>query len=175
MADAKIGAERAGDLLKAWPVVLAGLSAGRLVKDVLADAGISRGEINAFKRQYPERLAEWEDARDGSADAFMDEALEVARKPVDVIPQPNGAAPLIVALDAAHARTRIDTLKWAARIRNPRLYGDKAQLDVNVRTVDLTRIIQDANARLAAAQAPRVIEGEVVRNLIPASFKDLVG
>ncbi|HEY5636269.1 MAG TPA: hypothetical protein VIS77_05155, partial [Burkholderiales bacterium] len=72
-------------------------------------------------------------------------------------------------LDPAHARMRVDTLKWAARIRNPRLYGDKAQLDVNVRTVDLTRIIEAANARLAAAQAARaghVVEGTLVRRAL---------
>jgi hypothetical protein len=59
---------------------------------------------------------------------------------------------------------KVDTLKWAARIRNPRLYGDKAQLDVNVRTLDLTRIISDAQARLAAS---RIIEGHVIRAALP--------
>jgi hypothetical protein len=61
-------------------------------------------------------------------------------------------------LAAQHARTRIDTLKWAARVRNPRVYSEKQTVDLNVRSVDLTAIIRDANARLAQAREPRLIE-----------------
>ena len=133
-----------------WPEILTALAAGELVAPLLARYGISRGEQRAYMADLA-RKAEWEEAREQSAHAFLEEAMEVARTP--------NSTPV----GAADARTRIDTLKWAARIRNPRLYGDKAQLDVNVRTVDLTRIIQDANARLAAAQAGRIIEGAVLR------------
>lgn len=147
MAETRISEETRERIRKAWPDVLAGLAAGELVRDVLARNGISIGEKRAFILGEPGAKEAWDEAREASADAFMDQALETANNPTD---------------DAAHARTRIDTLKWAARIRNPRLYGDKAQLDVNVRTVDLTRIIQDANARLAAAREPRTIEGQVL-------------
>lgn len=144
----RISADTAARIAAAWPDILAGLASGRLVRDVLKDAGLTADMLRAYKAASAEARTQWDDAREQSADAFMDEALEVAN---------NDKA------DPAHARVKIDTLKWAARIRNPRLYGDKAQLDVNVRTVDLTRIIEAANARLAAAQAGRVIEAEVVR------------
>ena len=129
----------------AWPDLLTRFAAGELIRDVLKDLGFSRSEVSAYKLQTPGAVAEWDEAREASADALFDEALEEGRKDVDKFL-------------AQHVRTRIDALKWAARIRNPRMYGDKAQLDVNVRTVDLTRIIQDANARLAASKEGRVIE-----------------
>lgn len=139
----------------AWPAVLDAIAAGAEVRKALADASLTRGMVRAYLKANPGARAEWDDAREASADAFMDQALEVALSD-------------ITKDAAAHARTRIDTLKWAARIRNPRLYGDKAQLDVNVRTVDLTRIIEAANARLAAAQQGRVIEH------VPAELTELL-
>jgi hypothetical protein len=116
---------------------------------VLARAGLNADAMRAYKLENPAAREEWEAAREASADAFMDEALDISNNR-DV--------------DPAHARMKVDTLKWAARIRNPRLYGDKAQLDVNVRTLDLTRIISDAQARLAAS---RIIEGHVIRAALP--------
>ena len=163
----RIGAETAARVATAWPEILRALAAGELVGKACARLGLKPEWLYAYRAQVHGARQEWEDARESSADAFAEEAVEVARNPVQVIPQGDGVEPLIVRVDPGHARNLVDTLKWAARIRNPRLYGDKAQLDVNVRTVDLTRIISDANARLAAA---RVIEGTVV----PALLTDLL-
>ncbi len=147
----RIGAETRARIVAAWPRILEALAAGELVRDTLRGCGFSVDELRAYKAESPQARAEWDAAREQSADAFMDDAI---------------AAAYNRGLDPAHARVRIDTLKWAARIRNPRLYGDRAALDVNVRTVDLTRIIEAANQRLAAAQAARavgqVVEGEVL-------------
>jgi hypothetical protein len=38
------------------------------------------------------------------------------------------------------------------------VYSEKQTVDLNVRSVDLTAIIRDANARLAQAREPRLIE-----------------
>lgn len=110
---------------------------------MLSELGLNREALSKYALSDPVLRAQWENAREASADSFYDEALELARDKT---------------ADPQQVRVHVDTLKWAARIRNPRTYGDKAQLDVNVRTVDLTRIIQDANARLAAQQAGRVID-----------------
>ena len=144
----RISEDTRARIANAWPEILDALANGELVKDTLAKLGISRDAMRAFKAGNPAACADWDLAREQSADALFEQALAKANDP---------------RIDPAHARVRVDTLKWAARIRNPRLYGDKAQLDVNVRTVDLTRIIQDANARLAAARAPRVLEGTSAR------------
>ena len=135
----------------AFPDVIARIAAGELIRDALKVHALERRDVSYHILRDPEARRLWDEAREMSADSFMDEAMQEARADVDKEL-------------AQHVRTRIDTLKWAARIRNPRLYSDKATLDVNVRTVDLTRIIQDANARLAAQQQGRIIDADAVSN-----------
>jgi hypothetical protein len=148
---AGISVEAAAKVRAAWPAIVQGFAAGELVKDVLARAGVTSDVLYAYMRAEPGARREWEDAREESGHAFMDRALDEAFATVDKE-------------YAQHVRTRIDTLKWAARVRNPKAYSDKATLDVNVRTVDLTRIISDANARLAAQRQGRIINAEPVSN-----------
>lgn len=112
---------------------------------VYAAAGVTADQVRVWRVEDAQRVKEWETAREQSADAYADQVAEVANNP---------------RLDSGHARVRIDALKWLAARRNPKTYGDKAQLDVNVRTIDLTRIIDAANARLEQARAGRVIEHE---------------
>lgn len=171
MADCKISTETAARVTQHWPDILGEIAAGELVRDALKRAGVSYGMIRAYIQGDAQRRKEWEDAREESADAFLDEAMGVARGSGDIVRDDKDAIvygkdgqPLIIRPDAALARVRVDTLKWAARIRNPRAYSDKAQLDVNVRTVDLTRIISEANARLAG-RAPRILEAELVPDM----------
>ena len=152
MSGQRISEETRARIAAQWPGILAAVADGALVRDALENAGVSRDMLRAFLSGDAQRRVEWDEARERSADAFMDMALDAADNR---------------GLDPAHARVRIDTLKWAARIRNPRLYGDKAQLDVNVRTIDLTRIIEAANQRLAAAQGGRVLEHEPARAALP--------
>jgi hypothetical protein len=144
-------------IAQAWPEFLARVAAGELIKDVRASLELSEGELRVYRSQVAGAELEWQTARENSADAFAEEAMAVARTSNKT------------QVEAADARLRVDTLKWAARMRNPKAYSDKQALDVNVRTVDLTRIIQDANARLAAS---RVIEGHVVRQAIAAPLPD---
>jgi hypothetical protein len=154
MTTGRISAETEARVSSAWPEIIEALAAGELVKNVLARAGLARANIAAFMVANPGARIEWESAREASADAFFDEAMVNARTDY-------------AGADAAHVRTRIDTLKWASRIRNPRLYGEKNTLDVNVKHVDLTAIIRDANARLAAAQQPRLVQGERIVDALP--------
>lgn len=124
----------------AWPAICAAVASGELVRVALERAGVSRGEQYAYLVSEPGARVEWDAAREQSADSFADMALSEAMASY-------------TPAESAHARTRIDTYKWAARIRNPRLYSDKQTLDVNVRTVDLTRIIHEANERLRLARS----------------------
>lgn len=133
-------------LARVWPDFLQRVAAGELIKEICAELGVTRGMYRTWISEGgQERRSEWELAREASADAFADMAIEEALANKTQV-------------EAAHARTRIDTLKWAARIRNPRAYGEKAQLDVNVQHHgSLSHIISQAEARLAARSA-RVIE-----------------
>lgn len=141
--DCRIGADTRARIAAVWHIMLDDMASGALVERTHTKHGLSRGEIRAYLATTAGARQEWDEAREASADAFMDEAVDIAFN---------------YSLDAADARARADILKWAARVRNPRLYGDRAALDVNVRTVDLTRIIEAANARLASAVGGRVLE-----------------
>lgn len=138
-----------------------------MIGQALRKRDISRGMMNAYMLNNPRVIPAWNAAKEASADSFSEQALEMALNPVVVITKDkDGEAlpePLIIKADSAHARNAIDTLKWAAKVRNPKQYSDKSSIDLNVKTVDLTAIIRDANARLAASQLGRVIEGVVVK------------
>jgi hypothetical protein len=141
------------------------IASGELVTNVLRAHGITAGEKRGYLARVPAARQQWDEARECSADAYYDEALDVARGQRVRTAGNDASEHATPARDPQEARLLVDTLKWAARIRNPRLYSDKQTLDVNVRTVDLTRIIQDANARLAASRPPALIEhatGELV-------------
>lgn len=152
----------------AWPSILLAIAAGDLIKNVLRAHNLSADLLRAYRGENSAFQLQWDQAREQSADAFADEALDVARDPFETVTRDQFGnelpAPLIVRRDPAHARTLVDTLKWAARTRDPRKYSDKSTVDLNVRTVDLNRIIADANARLEAQRsAGRVLEGVVIR------------
>ncbi len=166
--------ETRGRIATAWPDILADIAGGMLIRDALKARDLSRDMLRLWLSEDSARRVQWDEAREASADAFAEEALIIAREHVtietlDAQGQPL-PAPLIVRIDPAHARTYIDTLKWAARTRNPRTYSDKSTVDLNVRTVDLNRIIADANARLEASRAVgRVIEGAIVARVLGPS------
>lgn len=178
MAGQRISEETRARIARAWPDILTALAAGELVRNVLRKHDVSADMLRAYRASEPSARQEWEDAREQSADALFEEALQIARDPFEEIADPTGAdKPLVkVRRDPSHARVMVDTLKWAARIRNPRLYSDKSTLDVNVRTVDLTRIIEAAQARLAAQRAPRILDmaPELERLPAPADLAELL-
>jgi hypothetical protein len=160
-----IGDETRAKVKAQWQFILTELEAGALVAPLLARLGLKPEWIRAYYAGDAQARQEWADARERSGDAFADRALEIALNPCQIIPpgekgNEKGNEPLIIPFEPAHARNAIDTLKWAARVRNPRAYSDKAQLDINVKTVDLTRIISEANARLARGRQPVTLEHE---------------
>ncbi len=132
-------------IIGAWPELLDALETGRPFGPVLDAHKLARGHLRVYRMENPERDKEWSIAREYGADAFADQINETANNK-DI--EPN------------HARVKIQALQWLAAKRNPRVYSDKTQMDVNVRTVDLTAIILAANARLAQARTPLTIEHE---------------
>jgi hypothetical protein len=142
MADCKISEETMRRIAAAWQDMLGRIADGDQIRRVIEDAGFSTGMVRAYRAAVPSADAEWQRAKEESADAYSDEVAAIANNPGP---------------DAALARVRADILKWLASKRNPRVYSDKHTLDVNVKTLDLTRIIQDANARLAGRR-PVILE-----------------
>lgn len=159
----RISPETAAQVRAAWPALLADIAGGALVDKAITAHGLKREWVRAFKREESGAQAEWDDAMQESAHAFMDEALEIVRNPVKVI-QPGepgnetGAKPLIITVDSGNVRARADVLRWAAAKRFPRAYSDKVDVSVLHKHLDLTRIIEAANARLAGAPRARILE-----------------
>lgn len=152
--NSRIGPELMAKVKADWPDICAAVAAGAQAGAEFERHGYSRWHVAAFLAQDVEAKAQWDRSREASADAFADQAQDIANNP--------GA-------DSRSARVRLQALQWLASKRNPRVYSEKAQLDVNVRTVDLTKVIQDAQARLAASRTAQVVEGQVIRQALEAT------
>lgn len=160
MPETRISSDTVKRLDAAWPALLDKVAEGEQIGKAIESMGFTRDVVRCYWSLFPERKRLWDVAKESSADALADQALETASDRT---------------LDPAFARVRIDLLKWLAAKRNPRLYNDKQTIDLNVKTVDLTAVIQDANRRLAHAQQGRLIEGEVIRLALPqASIEDYI-
>lgn len=154
----RISEETVAAITAKWDRLLAGVASGLPIGRWTRHCGFTPDMVRAYRRDNPKADREWTQAREQSADAFMDEAIITSRKR---------------GLDPQHARVRIDTLKWAAAKRHPKEYSDRAAVDLNVKTIDLTHVLDDAQARLTAARAAalgHVIEGAVVRVLEPEAL-----
>jgi hypothetical protein len=143
----RISPETEAKIAEAWPDILEALARGDRIDLACLAAGVNPGCVRVYRVAHPARNKEWELAREESAHAFADKGLrEMEREHRDQT-------------DVASARARADYYRWLASKRLPSTYSDKAQLDVNVKHVDLTRTIEAANARLAAAAANvRILE-----------------
>lgn len=158
---AGISNEKRALIAQHWPDILDKVRHGARIDLTSAEYGLTRADLWAYRHGKPELVAQWYDAIKDSADAFVDRMVEVMDE---------------AGKDAKAARVRLAGLQWIAEKRDPDRYGQRTRADINVKTVDLTRIIQDANARLAAAKQGRVIdvtpsnsgEGDTRAHALPA-------
>ena len=120
--------------------VCARIEQGELIASASKAEGVTRSAIWEWARKERELGDMYARARDASADALAEEALEVARASTN---ETYGAD-----------RVRIDTLKWAAAKRRPKEYGDKQQVETTIthkllppeeRDRALSRIVARAN------------------------------
>lgn len=102
-----------------------------------------RMKIPAFGDQYAR-------AREASAEALEDEAVEASRLANDKD-------------SAAAARVLADTIKWAAAKRAPKTYGDRTTVDLNAK-LTLEQLVQQA---ILPAPATPAIEGSAVEIATP--------
>ena len=109
------------------------ISQGEYVAKAAEAEGVTRQTLWNWTEADPALLDLYTRAREESAAALEEEALEAAREALD---GRNG--------NVNAARLRVDTLKWAAAKRRPKVYGDKAQVEVTGKdsgplTVHVTR------------------------------------
>ena len=144
----RIGAETAAKCAAAWPDILARIRDGELVAKVAGAYGLSRSMLWAYRAGSPELRKEWLEVMHDSADALFEDAIETARD---------------TEIDPKRARVLCDMLTLAAEKRDPERYARRERHDVNVKSLDLTPILERAEARLQLAQAAgRVVEGIVL-------------
>ena len=157
MANSRISPATHERIAAAWDGVLDKIAAGELIGETIKRAGFSREMVRAYLRDTPGAREEWNEAREASADALYDQVLAIADNPGS---------------DPKAARVKLQALMWAAGVRNPRVYGNKASMTLDVRTVDLTAIISAANARL---EAQRMLAGGRTLEGISARVPEGVG
>ena len=105
-------------------------------------AGASISSIQRYARQVP-------GARE-QLDAALADGCELMMAQIDEM--------IKTEPDARRARVRADFQLKLAQSRDPKRWGERMRHDVTVKTLDLTRIISEANARLAGARAPLTID-----------------
>jgi len=149
MANLRIGDETRARIAQAWSGLLSRIAAGGLIGRELQALGIERDSVRAYMASTQDARKEWDEAREASADAFFEDAIEITYN----------------STDPKLARAQVDALLRFAARRDPKRYSERQTLDVNMRTVDLTRIITEAQARVAAYEHGRVIAGESARVL----------
>ena len=127
----------------AWSDILQAVRDGARVDQTCERYGISTSQLWLYRNGVPELRDQWRDAMKDSADAYVQKAIQVAEE-AEKSPKA--------------ARVKASIYQWVAEKRDPDKYGQRTRADINVKTVDLTGIIADANARLAAARQNRVID-----------------
>ncbi|MCC6695228.1 MAG: hypothetical protein IT365_06330 [Candidatus Hydrogenedentes bacterium] len=149
MADPNhVGAEVRAKIAAVWPEILDAVAECRLTLEQAAAqiAGVGIRSVQRYARSTP-------GAREQLDDALTDGAeLMVARIP----------SLILDTADARRARVLAEFAWKIAASRDPKRFGDRSRVTMEVRTLDLTRIVTAAAARLAAVQAGRVIEAEVL-------------
>lgn len=140
---ARLGPDTIARIEAGWQTVLAAVAAGRRMDQACEAIGLNPDHMRVYRATRPDKEREWQAARKQSAEAFADKAQDIVEGPM---------------MDAQAARVKIDFYKWLASKRDPQGFSDKAMVDINVKHVDLTRIIEAANARILAGRAPVTIE-----------------
>jgi len=130
------------------------LAAGESMRSVSRDDEMpSMTSLFKWLREHEEFAQQYAIAKDESADALVEDMLDIADNQVEQPILVNGEPVIIdgkplMAKDAVsvnHARLRVDTRKWAASKLKPKKYGDRITQDVNIN--NYTEMDDDSLAR----------------------------
>lgn len=126
-------AETICDRLSTEPVSLA---------TVLKDVGQSTATFYRWLKENPQLREDYARAREAQADVDADEIANVRQRMLG-----NELTP-------EQARVAIDSLKWSAGKRKPKVYGDKVMSEVDM-TLRVTVEDPTRNARVTATLLPK--------------------
>lgn len=117
---------------RSWPKLIAALREGETAKQAARRLRLSYRRIHEFRRQHPDKDAEFKAALLEGVEAMVDALL-------DIIDQEK---------DTSKARLKVETIKWLAAVRDPERFSDKSRLDIRVQKWDMTAALQSAEERL---------------------------
>jgi predicted DNA-binding protein YlxM (UPF0122 family) len=121
--------KRVEELFGSWDNLIEHIADGASLQELADQLDISRSRLsNQIRHQVPDHRLRLEEARRQRADAYADEAREIADG--DMLDQDGNISGAAV----SRARLRVDTRKWLAAVDNPEKYGkqDAAQVNVNL-------------------------------------------
>lgn len=144
-----IGPEVRAKIASAWQDILDAVAECKLTLEQAAEqyAGVGIRSVQRYARSTPGARAELDDALTDGAE------LMVARIPSLILDTP----------DARRARVLAEFAWKIAASRDPKRFGDRSRVTMDIRTLDLTDIVTAASKRLADSRAQRVIDAEVIK------------
>jgi hypothetical protein len=123
--------------------ICAELAGGKSLRSICKEEGMPhRDTVFLWLRQQPEFAAQYALAKRESADAHFDELMFIADEAPHMTLNKHGAEVVDNGYETFR-RTRIDTRKWAASKLGPKKYGDKLEVDANVRGTIVVTIARE--------------------------------
>ena len=114
--------------------VCAEIARGKKLVDVCEMDGMpSRPAFYKWMKTHPGVVDMYARAREERADLIADEILEIADAPIEEPEDEDVAAKVKFRQSLEQRRQMIDARKWAAAKLNPKVYGDRVNLDADIR------------------------------------------
>ena len=129
-------------IAKAWPDIIDRFADGESLKAICSDYPFTRSSVIAFRREMGgEFESQYDTARRDSADSAIDDIVETISNSD---------------LDHRTARNKLNALMWLAEKRNPDQYAQRVRQDINVKKIDMGKILADANQRVIDYERQRL-------------------
>jgi hypothetical protein len=106
------------------------LAEGMLITAIAVELGFAPSTLLEWRERYPDYAAAYARAEQIGFDRLAEKLLSIPKQDGDVQRQ----------------RLESDNIKWFLGKRNPRIYGDKLELNVN-QTIDIGSALSEARAR----------------------------
>lgn len=137
--------------------ICAGLACGQSLRTVCKDEDLPCvATVFNWFRTYPQFLEQYTRAKEESADALIEESLDIADDGTNDWMERNNAEGECIGwqLNGEHvqrSRLRIETRKWMASKLKPKKYGERVTQDVNINT-SLAELIEAGRKRVQQAE-----------------------
>ena len=112
------------------------LACGESMRSVARDETMpAMSTMFKWLREQGEFSEQYAKAKEESADALVEDMLDIADNQIGNVVTIDGVEVVVVDSAAvAHGRLRVDTRKWAASKLKPKKYGEKIQQELTLKT-----------------------------------------